>query len=602
MLLLLVLLYIAAAGAAAVKPSYCDALTLPPCMREVARDMMFLVDASMSMDENRFYTQLLDYTLSLYCTFTEDLPNQVGMILFNREVKVVIPLDTYSRIQWHAQVERIRKTRYTDNPACCSCCTPHAEAFLLANQVFDEHAKNTAQIAFVITDGVPSPNGAGSTVGGNPSWWYYTPTIGLSPAKYNLEVVPMAAKLLKDNGRRIVLVGVPDSFGKPPNVGYFTGQLPNDSNYCVTRDNIQFCERVNASVFPIVSEPADKNAFTSDGSDASLELVGIVDAICEVIPPILDQVDLTFVVDRSKSMTYQPKLCKQILNSFPRDDDGDVNFNYASSNPCWDLWTMYMLKQAKDLSKMRVGADRTRELGWDNSFPNTSVPAKGLRVNIIGFGCTNKQRTPLMYRYTDEMNGGPVTSLEVLQKLLLKLRKTVSPDGGSCPHLAIEQAVKTIESTDPKLFPLQSVILLTDGVFYDGTATPRATAGLHAYKALTYAVGISIAKSDNKFGMTKKDIATQTTQLSSFVNGDNSKFYNLQDGWSALLNITEKIAASLPDYYYGGTDGVMPIDRYTWCGYRRKINCVTDPNRNATCEWTGTTPTAQYACQPKIIY
>jgi hypothetical protein len=84
--------------------------------------------------------------------------------------------------------------------------TPTADAFLQAATEFDRHAKSDVQIAFVITDGVPSNNWANT--GGVPEWWYIDKKEGYDPSLYATEAVPEAAWVLKDGGRRVILVGV----------------------------------------------------------------------------------------------------------------------------------------------------------------------------------------------------------------------------------------------------------------------------------------------------------------------------------------------------------------------------------------------------------
>jgi hypothetical protein len=134
--------------------------------------------------------------------------------------------------------------------------------------------------------------------------------------------------------------------------------------------------------------------------------------------------------------------------------------------------------------------------------------------------------------------------------------------------LAVEQAVKKIEETDQCFYPLQTVILMTDGIFYDGNAVPKATEGLRAYNALTFAVGVAIHNGDETFGMTPQEIKTQRKQLSAFVNGAVEYFYNIDEAWSGVLDIAPLIAAQLPDYYVGNGNGPK-YDRYTWCVFSR---------------------------------
>ena len=104
-----------------VSKDYCDQYQTPLCPNNRPRDLLFLVDGSNSMDPAVFYSHMLDYTLALFCALHESEPNQAGMIVFNQEIQVYIPLGKYTRQQWKAQVETVRETQYSNFPACCSC-------------------------------------------------------------------------------------------------------------------------------------------------------------------------------------------------------------------------------------------------------------------------------------------------------------------------------------------------------------------------------------------------------------------------------------------------------------------------------------------------
>jgi von Willebrand factor type A domain len=108
--------------------TYCDNIfpPVPRCPDNDPRDLLFLVDGSNSMNKDRFFREMLDYCLSLYCAFDPLKANQAGLIVFNEEIKVYVPLAKYSPDEWFAKVELVRATKDTATPACCSCCTPTA--------------------------------------------------------------------------------------------------------------------------------------------------------------------------------------------------------------------------------------------------------------------------------------------------------------------------------------------------------------------------------------------------------------------------------------------------------------------------------------------
>ena len=242
----------------------------------------------------------------------------------------------------------------------------------------------------------------------------------------------------------------------------------------------------------------------------------------------------------------------------------------------------YILEQADRLAEMPAGMGKTRRLGWagDSSNIGFTSPARGLRVNLVGFACSNNQRTPLVLQWTPL--GNPVTSRTNLVSLLNNLRASVTPDGGTCPGLAIEQAVKHIETTKELRNPLHTVILVTDGVFYDMPFPERAVTGLEAYKALRFAIGIAISKKNGQYGMRPEERAVQQQQLSMFVGSRKSLFKDLGGlGWSALESVAADIARDVARNFFLG----KPIPRGTWCGWRRLFNCASDSYRNRNCEW-----------------
>jgi hypothetical protein len=366
LLVTLALLLLQSAKIMASGPSYCDNYNppVPPCKELVPRDLLFMVDGSNSMNRNKFYGEMLEYCLALYCSFSPALSNQAGMIVFNKNIQVVIPLAQYSRQQWEVKVNGVR----ADQTQCCSCCTPTAEAFDRAYNEFEARGKNVVSIAFTITDGVPSNNNAKENgvdsipdLQGNPAWWWYSVQQGFDPAVYNYKIVPQRALNLKDAGHRLMLIGVPDSNGDPPDKKYFNGGLSGQQ--CVSRQGVSFCSTYNKPPFPIVSTPVGDNSFSTKSWNVASLIALTVDAVCIVPttapttkpsnapttmptrqptnkptnaplskPPTksptnqpshaptfvyLDQVDVTFLIDRSKSMVWHDSSCKATVDASP---------------------------------------------------------------------------------------------------------------------------------------------------------------------------------------------------------------------------------------------------------------------------------------------
>lgn len=253
----------------------------------------------------------------------------------------------------------------------------------------------------------------------------------------------------------------------------------------------------------------------------------------------------------------------------------------------------YIINQADEIVRTKAGPNRNRDLGWYDSFnQGQGQVAKGLRLNVIGFACRNNQRTPKVFPYSDDM-GGIVTSRAKLVQLLDELRQSIIPDGGTCPGLAIEYTIRKIEEQSFARFPLQSVILATDGRFYDMPYPERATTGLDAYSVLKFAVGIAIADNNNDFGLTKKERIIQANQLSSFVEPNPTLFKNVGvDGWALLDEVAKEITDDLATF----ASSPSGLRRYTWCGWRRRSNCKRSGFREGNCKWPRKR-VRQYGCR-----
>jgi len=307
-----------------------------------------------------------------------------------------------------------------------------------------------------------------------------------------------------------------------------------------------------------------------------------------------NQVDLTFLIDRSESMNWRNQFCLEYLTSFPPVQGFSGK---PSISACWELYMRYVLQQVDLITAVMAGPNGNEPLNWASSYPNGTDPPRGLRVNLIGFACTDHQKKPLVFPYSLK-NGGIIVSRAQLVSLLDLLRTTVVPHGGTCPGLAIEQAVLYIEETTQADYPLQSTILMTDGVFYDMPYPSHAVTGLQAYKSLRFAVGIAVAKSGNNYGLTPEEIIVQKQQLNEFVAPYPNFFKSLDnEGWSLINQVANEIALDLPVYY---TQGANPLPRYEWCGWRRITWCAYQDYRFGHCKWWHKIPkTGSWGCSRK---
>ena len=140
--MLSLLLVFAALACQVVRSSFdpCSARTpvVDPCLDLQPRDLLFVIDASLTMDRSVFYSIMLDFTQTLYCAFDQSVANRAGMIMFARDIKVKIPLDFYSTSEWFSAVEVVRG----DETNCCSCCVRfdlHSGLDLKTNQFATRH-------------------------------------------------------------------------------------------------------------------------------------------------------------------------------------------------------------------------------------------------------------------------------------------------------------------------------------------------------------------------------------------------------------------------------------------------------------------------------
>jgi len=126
-------------------------VSVPVCATPVPRDVVFILDTSNSLNPTDFYNNTLNYIQSLYCAFSSAPGSQAGVVTFSQQITTRISLGPWTTTEWFSQLETIR----SDPTVCCSCCTPTAEAFALAYQMFAASGKNAIQIAYIVTDGYP---------------------------------------------------------------------------------------------------------------------------------------------------------------------------------------------------------------------------------------------------------------------------------------------------------------------------------------------------------------------------------------------------------------------------------------------------------------
>lgn len=608
----------------------CSTVTVPPCQFRTARDLLFLVDASDSLDPARFQTDMLDYTQSLFCAFNTADVNRAGMITFASEITTRIPLAQYTPTQWFAQVEQVRSQNL-----CCSCCTPTATAFLVAKQVFDSVPRGNAfRIVFVITDGAPWQN----TNAAQPFSWP-----ALASATYTWVTVPQQSLNIKNMDSdpriyRVMMVGVPNKFGEPPRDDYFKG-IPDPTKVpagkaatwqCQSRGNQNTCAQMLSPPFPIVSVPIDKNIFSSNSTNVQQLITLTVGSLCEILPtpaptlaptlaptkaptlapttrgptpppsfaptnaptkaptnaptnaptkaptqapsaaptkPELPGLDMYLLLDRSRSMRWVPSLCRAAPGGNPQD---------ADEVACWKLFLGFVQQIVAKTVNLPY---RNTKIGWKSDSP---VLARGVRVWIYAFACQEHQKVPLTITI-----GEKIESLADFQAAMATAAAMI-PIGGTCPGAVIERSAAMIQGNDLLTRIYKTAMIFTDGVFYDMPRPRIASQGLFHFGTLTYSMGIAIPSQGQDWGLTPAEIKRQRNQLLAFVNNDETRLFNFGvEGLNLLDEISTELTNQLPYDAIANLPDV--IAQPYWCGWTSIARCTeTNPAQTNTgqyCFW-----------------
>jgi len=190
----------------------------------VPSQVLFLMDRSLSIDPAvHTLTEQLDLIKRLRCLY-KDGQTQFGLITFNNQVVVSIPLATYSSSDWYSAVDTAAPTISPQQP-----WTPVAEALELALNTFNANPPNSNcsasvnRVVVLLTDGYPSQNTVINT-GVTSKWLANAQTHGV----YQHTTVPNQAQALRDIGTRIIAVLVNNADKLPTRELYLTGVRDND--------------------------------------------------------------------------------------------------------------------------------------------------------------------------------------------------------------------------------------------------------------------------------------------------------------------------------------------------------------------------------------
>ena len=116
----------------------------------------------------------------------------------------------------------------------------------------------------------------------------------------------------------------------------------------------------------------------------------------------------------------------------------------------------FVSQLATAVSQLSASSSGGTAIGWAG---DSSDVTKGLRVTILGFNCANQQTHPIT-----QLIGANLDTAAKLASSLAWALDNIVPDGGTCPHQAIDDAVFEVQGNDLLTRPYKSAIIITDGV------------------------------------------------------------------------------------------------------------------------------------------
>ena len=232
----------------------------------------------------------------------------------------------------------------------------------------------------------------------------------------------------------------------------------------------------------------------------------------------------------------------------------------------------------------------------------------GLRVGLYAFWCADKQTTPMMEVFT------PLTGSQATFAKAMALAMTRKPNGGTCPGKSLQYVSGQMEKTNPRPYPWSAVVLMTDGVFYDGDAAPRTFQSMRTNLcAFTYALAVAYTRSGTgdhpgSQGFTPAQLQTQRNQLNAAAGVDSkgkSRAYIItstspsENAYQQLYILAAQVSKSILDEINLGRGGPAKActQRVGLCSYGDSALC-TDPYHSRFCKWvvsSGASP--QKSCQ-----
>ncbi|GBG34898.1 Collagen alpha-5VI chain [Hondaea fermentalgiana] len=264
-----------------------------------SRRILFILDGSLSINQTHFDMEMMDFVINTYCGFRNTaggVKYEAGVITFNQYIETRIPFTEFTPDEFETAINT-----YVRYQTPLRCCTTHAEAAILAKEMFKARGLNDGyeNIAFFVTDGQPFINykfGEYSVADDSRSRQFYDDR-GLSLSgwtqnkkgqrdemrvSYATQKVPKKMRDLKNLGIRVFFIGVPHNDpDKNVNIDYFNGKLTNDE-ICYTNEDVTPSQTScgTLSYSPLVSKPVDDHAFGVETWDMQPLVDKALDKIC----------------------------------------------------------------------------------------------------------------------------------------------------------------------------------------------------------------------------------------------------------------------------------------------------------------------------------
>jgi len=245
---------------------------------------------------------------------------------------------------------------------------------------------------------------------------------------------------------------------------------------------------------------------------------------------------------------------------------------------CWGIFLDFIRQLATKATNLP--ASDGEPMGWMQD----RTPETGLRVTVYGFACMNNQNTAVT-----KVVGLNLESSDAFEAALTYAENYITPDGGTCPHQAIDDVVADMETYDLLRRPLKSVVIITDGVFYDQKLTQRAAKGLRYYCAQIFALALPGGEHGTSMVVEPAQEAELLAIVGTTATSPYTGVYNFGvNGFGLLDEISTLMVSHMPGRL-GVSDPSMAqclakvVASPVWCHFTTVKSC--NNYQSGDCQW-----------------